>query len=227
MNFSEDAGPSTKRLIGIGAVILLHIVLIYALVSGLAQDMFKAVQAPVEMKIIQQVKPPPPPPPKPKEPPKPLKLAESKPVEQPKPKQFIPKPETKVEPQPEQPKTDAQSDVKTKVDTTKKPEPVVTPQPEKPKGKTKGVGGTVSANCPNMDYPQEAQQNEEQGTVRLRLQVGTDGRVTDAKIIKSANSRILDRYAMTMFKKCKFEPALQDGSPVSGTIDLEYVYKLD
>ncbi|MDE8346195.1 MAG: hypothetical protein POH28_08510 [Acidocella sp.] len=64
MDFGEDRRPSVNKMIGIGAVLLLHVFLIYALVSGLATSAVEMIKKPLEIKIIQAAAPPPPPPPK-------------------------------------------------------------------------------------------------------------------------------------------------------------------
>src|SRR5260221_8627084 len=61
---------SSRRLTGLVAVVAFHVVLVYALVHGLARKIVEVVRAPLETKIIEEIKapppdkPPPPPPPK-------------------------------------------------------------------------------------------------------------------------------------------------------------------
>ncbi len=63
MDFAEDRKMSMNRMIGIGLVVLLHVFLVYALVSGLASSAIDVIKKPLEIKIIQAPPPPPPPPP--------------------------------------------------------------------------------------------------------------------------------------------------------------------
>ncbi|MBF7687226.1 energy transducer TonB [Acinetobacter rathckeae] len=240
MNFSQDGkARSTKRFIGIGIVVLLHGVLIYALVTGLDKPITKPVEPPVEMQIIQPVKPPPPPKPiiQPKEEPKPVKekvvpKPDPKPTPKPvppKPAPFVPKPQVAPPVQADAPKVTTQSEEKAPPsppvkEVTATPAP---PAPEKPKGETKGVSGSASASCPTPQYPQEALANEEQGTVKLELDVGADGHVANAKVAKSSGSRNLDKATVSAYKKCVFAPAMKDGAAVAGSISLEYTFKLD
>ena len=253
MNFSQDGEKSKTRIISLILVGLLHVALIYALTTGLARDIIKTVQKPVEMQIIQEIKlppPPPPPPPKVVEPPKELKLDDPKP-EPPKPEPLKPKTQAPFVPKPEVTPPDTAAPTITTQSTNRnpvvndstqittepvkpapQPEPKVEPKPEpkaepKPKGETRGVGGNASASCPTPEYPQDALQNEEKGVVRIRLNVGPDGRVTDSKILKSSRSKSLDRATAAAYEQCKFTAALQDGQPTSGTIDLEYEFKID
>ena len=68
MDFGDNTKMSRNKVIGIGVVVLLHAVLIYALVTGLATSAVEMIKKPLEIKIVQApppppVKPPPPPPP--------------------------------------------------------------------------------------------------------------------------------------------------------------------
>jgi periplasmic protein TonB len=241
MNFYQDGERSIKRFIGIGVVVLLHALLIYALATGLARDVLKPVQAPVEMQIIQEVKPPPPPKPKPIEKPKeePKPVAKPKPeVAKPEPKvqqkpqvvkpaPFVPKPQVTPPPQPSEPKVATQSEKPVPPSPPVKEATPPAPAPEKPKGETKGVSGSASASCPTPEYPQEALMNEEQGTVKLQLDVGADGHVTNAKVLKSSGSRNLDKATINAYKKCVFGAAMENGTATAGSISLEYTFKLD
>src|SRR6476620_2392230 len=62
MNFSRRQADPRRHLVGIGFVILLHAIIIYALVSGLAKKVVDVVRAPIETKVIEEIKKPPPPP---------------------------------------------------------------------------------------------------------------------------------------------------------------------
>ena len=61
MNFAQEQNGSS-RFMGFGLVILIHIVLIWAVASGLARKVVEKVAGPIETKVIEEkVKPPPPP----------------------------------------------------------------------------------------------------------------------------------------------------------------------
>jgi protein TonB len=62
MNFSQRQADPRRHLLGITLVILLHVVVVYALVSGLAKKVIDVVRAPIETKVIEEIKKPPPPP---------------------------------------------------------------------------------------------------------------------------------------------------------------------
>jgi protein TonB len=61
MNFAQEKNGAS-RFTGIGLVILIHIVIVYAIASGLARKAVEAIKGPIETKVIEEkVKPPPPP----------------------------------------------------------------------------------------------------------------------------------------------------------------------
>ena len=90
-DYAEQQRKPGKHLVGIGIVVLMHVLLGWALVSGLARKVVEVIKNPIETKIIEEVKPPPPPPEN--LPPPPPKLA-------PPPPSFVPPPEVTVAPPP-------------------------------------------------------------------------------------------------------------------------------
>src|SRR3546814_13349146 len=67
MQLGAQAQDPRRRLIGIGAVVAFHALLIWALAAGLAHKMISILPPPIETRIIEELKtpdePPPPPPP--------------------------------------------------------------------------------------------------------------------------------------------------------------------
>lgn len=59
--FGKKQQNPVRRFGGIAVVLLLHAVLIYALLNGLATKVVQVIQHPIETRIIEPVKPPPPP----------------------------------------------------------------------------------------------------------------------------------------------------------------------
>src|SRR6187200_1057385 len=62
MNFAQQQNDPRRRVIGFGAVLLFHLLIVYALVSGLAKKVVDVVRAPIETKVIEEIKKAPPPP---------------------------------------------------------------------------------------------------------------------------------------------------------------------
>lgn len=87
MNFAQEskAGSRTTAFI---AVVGVHVLMIWAIVSGLATKIVEKVAGPIETKVIEEIKPPPPPPEKIVPPPPDLKAP---------PPPFVPIPEIQVQ----------------------------------------------------------------------------------------------------------------------------------
>lgn len=62
MNFSQRQADPRRHLVGLTVVIVFHALLVYALVTGLAKKVVDVVRAPIETKVIEEIKKPPPPP---------------------------------------------------------------------------------------------------------------------------------------------------------------------
>jgi len=229
--FEDLEKNSAKKLTGIGVVVFLHILVGLVLMAGMAKDIIKPTEQPVELMIIQDIKPPEPEPPK-ETPPEPPKIVEKvaqvpevKPVEKVVPVQ-------KTLPTPTQPTTAA---VPTPVAASPSPSPVAAPAPvvaaapapaPPPAGVTRGVS-QGEAGCKRPDYPRDALMNEEQGEVLISVYVNTTGKVQDAKVKKSSGSRALDRAAPKAFSLCTFKPAMKNGEPQESWYDIPYEFVLD
>ena len=229
--FEDLEKNSAKKLTGIGVVVFLHILVGLVLMAGMAKDIIKPTEQPVELMIIQDIKPPEPEPPK-ETPPEPPKIVEKvaqvpevKPVEKVVPVQ-------KTLPTPTQPTTVA---VPTPVAASPSPSPVAAPAPvvaaapapaPPPAGVTRGVS-QGEAGCKRPDYPRDALMNEEQGEVLISVYVNTTGKVQDAKVKKSSGSRALDRAASKAFCLCTFKPAMKNGEPQESWYDIPYEFVLD
>ncbi|MEK8048324.1 energy transducer TonB, partial [Ideonella sp. LYT19W] len=60
MNYSDNPLEKKNKATGLLIVAGLHVVLGWALVNGLARKIVEVVKAPIETKIIEEIKPPPP-----------------------------------------------------------------------------------------------------------------------------------------------------------------------
>ena len=67
-------------------------------------------------------------------------------------------------------------------------------------------------------YPAQAIQNGWEGTVVLRLHVGTDGSVEEVEVISSSGHTVLDDAAIRSVRGWRFEPACRLGRPVACTV---------
>jgi protein TonB len=65
-----------------------------------------------------------------------------------------------------------------------------------------------------------------EGTVRVRVLVGEDGRVQEVTIGKSSGETALDESAMDAVSKWRFEPARRNGVPVRAWAIVPIEFKL-
>jgi periplasmic protein TonB len=214
MEFSEYERNPGKKFTGLAVVILLHVLVIYALVTGLARKMVEVIKQPIETKIIEEVKPPPPPPDNP--PPPPPKMAAPPPP-------FIPPPEVQVAVTPPPNAIQATTAVKPENPTFQRPQPPVTAGT----GPARVNAVVDFSTCAKPEYPRNSQRNEEQGTVTLRFLIALDGSVKEANVQKSSGFRELDKAALRGLSQCKFKPALINGAPTETYSDVQYVWRLE
>ena len=76
-------------------------------------------------------------------------------------------------------------------------------------------------------YPLDAARRGEQGTVTLRLTIGTDGGVLTAEVAKSSGSPRLDRAALARIETWHFKPAMRDGKPQIDVIEFGVDFQLN
>ncbi len=76
-------------------------------------------------------------------------------------------------------------------------------------------------------YTREAMQQKIQGTVWLKVVVGTTGDVTDVQIVRSLDKEYgLDQKAIEATSQWKFKPGLKDGKPVAVRVTIELTFTL-
>lgn len=79
----------------------------------------------------------------------------------------------------------------------------------------------------NMNYPQEALANKEEGRVMIKLIITEDGSVSESKVVRHV-SDLLDAEALRLVSQMpKWKPAMQDGKPCSVEYMLPIVFKID
>jgi len=221
VDFAEQQRKPGKHLVAFSVVVVLHILLGYALVSGLARRVIEVVKAPIETKIIEEVKPPPPPP---ENLPPPPKFA-------PPPPSFVPPPEVVVNPPP------VQQPVITTTQETPPPQPPVMIRPTAPEAPpapapTARAPVINVSKCDKPEYPAAAARAEATGTTKILFTVDATGHVSNAQVTKPSGSsrehRLLDRTAVEALSKCPFTPGVDaSGKPVGATTSVDYVWNLN
>lgn len=205
MPYRQAQAPGT-RLIGIGLVILLHIAVIYALVSGLARRTVEVVRAPIVTEIIDAPRPV-----RPEPPPPPPQLTVPAPV-------FVPPPEIYIQQPPAPPKSSAITAV-APVRPLAPPLPAVAPVRVEPR--------LDAAHSREPDYPSLSRRLGEQGTAVIQILVDVDGRVIDAKLLQSSGHDRLDQAALAGVRNTyRFLPGTLDGKPAQMWYTFKFAWKL-
>lgn len=207
MSYAQPA-QSRRQLPGLVAVVLLHVVMIYALVHGLARKIIEVVQPPLETKIVEEIKPPPPDKPPPPPPPR---LAAPPPP-------YIPPPEIQIQAPPTAPTITAVTSVVPTV-------PVPPPSRSVAVARTPAVVDARA--CEKPPYPPAALRAGEIGIVKLSFLIDSDGRVLESKVEGTSGSRRLDEAARNGLALCKFKPATLDGKPERTWAKIEYEWKIE
>jgi protein TonB len=224
LDYAQQQRNPGKHLTGLTVVVVLHLLLGWALVSGLARQMVEVIKAPIETKIIEEIKPPPPPPPDNLPPP---------PKTAPPPPSFMPPPEVQVNPPP--------TPAPTITTTTVAPPPTpiqIAPEAPKPVVAPPAPSAAPVRTAPKLDfnactkpeYNAATRRADAQGTVVVLYTMDTTGTISEAHVDKSSgNSRehkMLDRMTLEAVQACKGTPGTLDGKPEKLSGRIEYVWKL-
>jgi periplasmic protein TonB len=194
---SANSNWLSRRGMFLVILILFHVLLFWALKSGFAVKFINSLPQAIKAEIINEVKPEEPPPPPPE-----VKM-EMPPVQVPPVLVDIQLP---VDPPP----TAIQAPTTTQ---TVPPQPPAPPAPPRPVQSTKAV---VTYKPDTFDYyPSTSRNLGEEGKVRVRICVGTNGRVTEATVAESSGIGRLDEASTRLAKQYRFKPATEDGKPIA------------
>jgi len=195
MSYAERKQMSSNRVVAIIVVALIHVLLGYALVTGLAYNVGK--QLVEDLKTFDVEDEPPPPPDEP--PPPPEQIPDTPPPVVAPPaivRLNTPPPaivSTPVAPPPQI--------------TVAPPRPAPPPPPVR-RIEPARARANLASYVSNDDYPGAAVRNEEQGTTGFRLDVGPDGRVTNCTVTASSGSSSLDSTTCRLMRsRARFTPA--------------------
>lgn len=93
------------------------------------------------------------------------------------------------------------------------------------KNRSRPVFSDLNACKPN--YPADSVSKGETGHVFIKLVVAANGSLKSSEVTKSSGYPALDQATLDGFRSCKFLPEIVKGVPREGTIEAEYVWKLD
>jgi len=225
VDFAQQQRNPGRHVIGFGIVVALHVLLGWALVTGLAQRMIEVIKAPIETKIIDEVKPPPPPPPE--NLPPPPKFA-------PPPPSFVPPPEVNVNPPPSFAPTITTTQVApppAPVRVAPPPPPPAPPAPVAPRVPVRTEPRIDFQNvCERPEYNAAARRSEASGSTTVLYTMDTTGQIAEATVEKSSGPtrehKMLDRLALEAVRACKGTPGTLDGKPEKLTSRITYVWRI-
>ena len=199
-----DRSTSSRQLPAIAGVAVVHALIGYAFVSGLAMNVIHTVVPVFTVASIADTPPPPPipqPRPLPKAQPSQERVTTVRPAFDTGPAQ------TALVLPPEIPHVDVA------------PATVIETPPVRPASKAAGprVKGERAGWITTEDYPSASIRAGEAGTVGIAVTVGTDGRVSGCTVTASSGHPALDATACRLYeRRARFAPALDDaGNPVA------------
>jgi protein TonB len=189
MDFSRRQADPRRHLVGITLVVLVHVLVVYALVTGLAKKVVDVVRAPIETKVIEEIKKPPPPPEVVVPPPPKLEAP---------PPPYIPPPEVQIAtPPPPQPTITAVTPTPPPAPVTIAPAPPPVVAAPAPPPAPPAPAPTVSAGvaCSNYTsvmgdagFPREAiRQGLEKGEAVIQFTLTANGEIKDVKALRSSH----------------------------------------
>ena len=209
MDFSKRQADPRRHLVGLSVVILFHVLVVYALVTGLAKKVVEVIRAPIETKVIEEVRKPPPPPEVVVPPPPKLEAP---------PPPYSPPPEVQIAaPPPPQPTITAVTPTPPPAPVAIVPAPPPAPiaaAPAPPPAAPPAPPATVTAGvaCSNYSsvmgevaYPREAvRQGIDKGDALIQFTLTANGEIKDIKALRASNPifarnsiRIVGEYKCT------------------------------
>lgn len=218
MDFSKRQADPRRHLVGITFVILFHAFIVYALMTGLATKVVEVVRAPIETKVIEEVKPPPPPPEIVVPPPPRLEAP---------PPPFIPPPEVQIAtPPPPQPTITATT-------PTPPPAPVaiapVAPPVVAPPAPAAPAPVSAAVVCSNYQtvmgdqgFPREAlRRGLERGDALIQFTLTPSGEIKDIKSLRASHA-IFARNSIRIVGEYRCQ-----GQGRDVIVQVPFSYKLD
>ena len=209
MDYARQQRDPGRHAIGIAFVVIVHALVIYALMTGLARHAIEVIKKPLNATIIEELKLPPPPPPPPK------KIVLEPPKVQPV-QPYVPPPDVPV-PQVSAPVISAPSAVVPDVPHVIAP-PLVAPPPPPPKPAIRR--GIVPTYKEEIVFPRAAiRAGIDKGTVVARVMIDEKGNVTDVIIVSADPPRHFDRAVQDALRQWKFAA---DGEKYVGEIEVSF-----
>jgi protein TonB len=206
------AASARSRAVSVILVIVIHLLAIYGLTTGLAQNLYSKTVQEFKAEVIppkeEETERPPPPPPELQKPP---------PV-------FVPPPDIVI--QSEAAATNTISNTSTVQNRAASllppPKAVVAPPVSAP---ALIEGG--AAKCEQSYYPSVAVRLNETGTTTVAVHIGADGSVESVNVVESSGHDSLDEAAIKCIQSAwRYKPAMQNGQRVATVKNYAIVWVL-
>lgn len=209
MDFTAGGLASSRpsRLIGVGFVVTLHALLIWALVRGSADRAAEPSPPPIETRIIEEAAPPaaaPAPPPRPDFVPPPPPTFTLPPLD--------------IAPPPPAPPSPATQAPQTPAITAAPPGPIRQILRVAPKLDLRGS----PLACTRPAYPAASERLGEAGTSAISLLIGADGKIEQIRVDRSSGFPRLDEATIRAFSRCNFFVGTTDGVPEASWFSIRY-----
>ena len=210
MDFARQQRDPGRHVIGIVFVVLVHLLVIYALMTGLARKAVEVIKKPLNATVIEEIKPPPPPPP----PPKKIEIPKVQQPVQP----YVPPPDIPVPTAPTEPVISAPTAVVPTEPVVIAPPAPAPPPPPPPKPAIRR--GIVPISREDPVYPRAAiKAGIDHGSVVAHVMIDEKGNVTEVKIVSADPPRHFDRAVIDALMNWKFQA---DGQKYIGEIEVNF-----
>jgi protein TonB len=208
--YAHDNSFYSRRAIVFVTIVVFHVLLGWALATGLARKVVEVIAPPIQTDIVEEVQkrdePPPPPPPQ----------MERPPVE-------VPPPEVSID-LPVETNTTAISDVTDKPVVRPPPPP---PAPPKPTNVVAARPDLKRFPSSEDYYPAASKRLGEQGSIVLRVCVGPNGKLEgEPTVQESSGSARLDEGAVKLAKAGRYLPGSADGQPTTSCFSFRVKFEL-
>ncbi len=217
MDYARRQRDPTRHLIGMAFVVLVHVLVIYALVTGLARTAVEVIKKPLSATIIEEIKAPPPPPP----PPPPKKIVEAPKVQAPV-QTYVPPPDIPVPTTTAEPVISAVTATPPTEPHVIAPPPVVEAPPA-PLPKPAVRRGITRLSGEDPVYPRAAiRAGIDKGRVLARVMIDEKGNVHEVIIVKSEPPGRFDQAVIDALKEWKFHA---EGEKYVGEVEINFSLK--
>jgi protein TonB len=215
MDYARQQRDPARHIIGIAFVVLVHVFVIWALLTGLGKQMVEVIKKPLSATIIEEIKAPPPPPP----PPPPKKIVEPPKIQVQQP--YVPPPDIPPPVVASEPVISAPTAVAPTEPVAIAPPPPVAAPPAPPKPAIR-----QGVSCHTMEkpsFPREAiKAGVQKGTVHAILTIDENGNVANVQITQAEPARVFDRVVRDTLVDWK---CAADGTKYQASVEINFTLK--